>query len=292
MSQLKNIVPFIPPFKQGDCLAVHSEHTSMFMRNFHLHEAYELHLIKGAAGARRIVGDTIDTIGELDLVLLAQPNLPHVWQRGACKTKDHSVLQVYFSPELFTGIWDKSCFDAIRHMLETAASGLVFSNDMTTRIYQDLMYLAATEDGLQQYTLFLNILNRLTSDTKAKRIVGPGYVRDDNSQENSDITTVKNYIHEHYQSEIYIKTLADLIGVEQEWLSASFKNRTGNTVIDYVNQVRLGQVIRRLIDTDEPIAQIAAGCGFTNLANFNRHFKRTKGTTPVAFRREYRTAKI
>ena len=292
MSQQNNIVSFTLPLKQGDCLAIHSEHTSGFMRNIHCHEAYELHLIKGAGGAKRIIGDAIDTITDLELVLLAQPNLPHVWQRGTCKSAEHFVLQVYFLSELFAGISDKSCFDAIRHMLETAASGLVFSNEMTMRVYQDLMYLAATEDGLQQYTLFLNILNRLASDTNAKRIVGPGYVRDNNSLDNDDVAVVKDYIHEHYQEEIYIKTLADLIGVEQEWLSASFKNRTGNTVIDYVNQVRLGQVIHRLINTDKPIAQISAECGFTNLANFNRHFKRTKGITPFAFRREYRTSKI
>lgn len=282
----------MPPIKQGDCFAIHSEHTSGFMRNIHCHEAYELHLIKGADGAKRIVGDNVAKIGDVDLVLIAQSNLPHVWQRGSYKGEEHLELQVYFLPELFKGIWDKSCFDAIRHMLEKAASGLVFSKEMTLRVYQNLMYLAATEDSLQQYTLFLNILNRLTEDTAAERIAGPGFVRDEDTQENKNIVVVKNFIHEHYQEQIYLKTLADLVGVEQEWLSAIFKTRTGNTVIDYVNQVRLGQVVRRLINTEEPVAQIAYDCGFANLANFNRHFKRSKGTTPVAFRREYRTAKI
>lgn len=292
MPQMKNIVPIMPLLKQGECLAVHSERTSGFMLNIHNHEAYELHLMKGAAGAKRIVGDNVAKIGNLDLVLLTEPHLPHAWQRGSCLSKEHLILQIHFQPELFSGISDKFCFDPIRHMFELATSGLVFSQDMTQRVYQDLLYLAATEDSLQQYTLFLNILNRLTSDTAAERIVGPGYVRDDDTQENMDITIVKNYIQDHYNEDIYIKTLADLIDVEEQWLSALFKNKTGNTVIDYVNQVRLGQVTRRLINTEDPIAQIANECGFLNLANFNRHFKRLKGTTPVAFRREYRTAKI
>lgn len=292
MSQQNNIVSFTLPIKQGDCLSIHCEHTSAFMRDIHCHEAYELHLIKGADGAKRIIGDTIDTIGDLELVLLAQPNLPHVWQRGECKSKEHFVLHVYFVPELFLGISDKMCFNAIRHMLEIAASGLVYEKEMTMRVYQDLMYLAATEDELQQYTLFLNILNRLASDTNAKRIVGPGFVRDNDSQEKDKVAIIKDYIHGHYREEIYIKTLADLIGVDPEWLSASFKNRTGNTVTDYINQVRLGQVIHRLINTDDPIAQIASECGFINLAHFNRYFKRKKLITPKAFRKEYRTSKI
>lgn len=292
MSNQINIVPVMPPLKQGDCIAIQTEQNSSFMRNFHCHDAYELHLIKGASGAKRIVGDDVASIGDVDLVLIAKSNLPHVWQRGRCRSKNHYVLHVYFVPELFLGISDKTCFDAIRHMFEIAASGLVYDTKMAMRVYQDLMYLVATEDKLQQYTLFLNILNLLASDTNAKRIVGPGYVRDDNSLDNDDVAVVKDYIHEHFQEEIYIKTLADLIGVEQEWLSASFKNRTGNTVIDYVNQVRMGQVIHRLINTDKPIAQIAVECGFSNLANFNRYFKRKKLITPKEFRKEYRTSKI
>lgn len=292
MPNKSNIVSLMPLLKQGDCLAIHSERTAGFMLYLHNHEAYELHLIKGAAGAKRIVGDSVAKIGDMDLVLLTTPHLPHAWQRGSCQSAEHLILQIHFLPELFEGISDKACFDSIRHMFERAASGLVFSEDMTRSVYQDLMYLAATEDRLQQYTLFLNILNRLSSDTAAERIAGPGYVRDNDTQESKDVMIVKNYIQDHYHEDIYIKTLADLIDVEEQWLSALFKNKTGNTVIDYVNQVRLGHVTRRLINTEEPVAQIARECGFPNLANFNRRFKRIKGTTPVVFRREYRTAKI
>lgn len=280
------------PLQPGDCLAVRSERTSRFMATIHEHEAYELHLIRGAAGAKRIVGDNVTTIGDMDLVLIAKSHLAHTWLRGSCTSPEHTVLQVFFQPELFSGLSDKSCFDAIRRLLERAAAGLVFSQDMARRVYQDFVYLAATEDTLLQYTLFLTILNRLTADIQAQRIVGPGYVRDENTQENRTVATVKDYIYEHYNEEIYLRTLADLVGVEEQWLSAFFKYRTGNTINDYINQVRLGHVTRRLMNTEDPIALIAGECGFTNMANFNRHFKRIKGTTPMAFRREYRTAKI
>lgn len=281
----------LSPLQPGECLSVHSERTTHFMGSIHCHDDYELHLITGAAGAKRIVGDTVTTIGDAELVLITQPNLPHAWMRGR-STAEHSVMEIHFRPELFTGIADKSCFDGIRHMLELAASGLVFSSAMTARIRQDFLYLSATQDQLQQYTLFLNILNHLTEDTAAERIVGPGYVWDRNSQDSRSIATVKDYIFAHYNEEIYLKTLADLVGVEEQWLSARFKYKTGNTINDYINQVRLSHVARRLMNTEDPVATIANECGFPNLANFNRHFKRIKGTTPVAFRREYRTAKI
>lgn len=292
MPQMKNIVSVLSPLKPGECLSVQSEVSDRFAGTIHYQEDYELHLIEGAAGAKRIVGDRITTIGDAELVLIAQSNLPHAWMRGRCAKGSHTVIEVHFREELFAGIADKLCFDGIRHLLELAASGLVFSPAMTARIRQDLIYLSATQDKLQQYTLFLNILNRLTEDTAAERIVGPGYVWDRDSQDSQSIATVKDYIFAHYNEEIYLKTLADLVGVEEQWLSARFKYKTGNTINDYINQVRLSHVARRLMNTEDPVATIANECGFPNLANFNRHFKRIKGTTPVAFRREYRTAKI
>ena len=290
MPQMKNIVTVMSPLKQGDCLVIGSEHTGRFMSSIHCHDVFELHLIQGATGAKRIVGDRVALIGDLELVLLAQSHLPHAWLKGRCQNEEHLVVTVYFRPDLFGGLADKTCFGAVEHMFELAASGLVFSQEMTKSVYQDLLSLAAMTDRLQQYLLFVDLLNRLASDKEAQRIVGPGYVRDTNSQDNHDIATVKNYIYEHYTEDIYLKDLADLVGVEEQWISALFRERTGSTVSAYINQVRLGQVSKRLMKTEDLVAQIAVECGYGNLANFNRHFKRWKGTTPLAFRREYRTS--
>jgi transcriptional regulator GlxA family with amidase domain len=58
-------------------------------------------------------------------------------------------------------------------------------------------------------------------------------------------------------------------------------------VTDYLNSARVAAASRSLVDTDRAIADIAHECGFTNLANFNRQFRRSRGMTPREYRRAF-----
>ncbi len=57
--------------------------------------------------------------------------------------------------------------------------------------------------------------------------------------------------------------------------------------IDSLLEVRLGHASRLLIDTHQPIAEVAYHCGFNNISNFNRIFKKKKGCTPKEFKKSY-----
>jgi len=69
--------------------------------------------------------------------------------------------------------------------------------------------------------------------------------------------------------------------------SRFFKKRTGITFIDSLMEMRLGQASRLLIDTTQSVAEIAYHCGFNNISNFNRIFKKKKNCTPKEFRSNY-----
>ncbi|MBQ2495965.1 MAG: helix-turn-helix transcriptional regulator, partial [Prevotella sp.] len=56
--------------------------------------------------------------------------------------------------------------------------------------------------------------------------------------------------------------------------------------------IRLGYASRMLVDTNLSISEISYDCGFNNLSNFNRIFKRKKGCTPKAFRSNYQKTRI
>ena len=69
--------------------------------------------------------------------------------------------------------------------------------------------------------------------------------------------------------------------------SRFIKQRTGFSFIDSLNEIRLGHVSRMLIDTTPSISEIAFKCGFNNMANFKRTFKKNKQCTPKEFRETY-----
>jgi AraC-like DNA-binding protein len=52
-------------------------------------------------------------------------------------------------------------------------------------------------------------------------------------------------------------------------------------------EIRLGHATRMLIETTQSVSEIAYDCGFNNISNFNRLFKKKKGCTPSVFRENY-----
>ena len=70
--------------------------------------------------------------------------------------------------------------------------------------------------------------------------------------------------------------------------SRFFKIRTGKTFVDTVTEIRLGHASRMLVIL-HGISEVSYKCGFNNMSNFNRIFKKKKDCTPKEFRNEYTT---
>ena len=71
-----------------------------------------------------------------------------------------------------------------------------------------------------------------------------------------------------------------------------FKLHTGRRLSDYIIDIRLGYATRMLIDTTDTISEISFKCGYNNLSNFNRIFRRKKGCSPTEFRNNQHKIKI
>ena len=81
---------------------------------------------------------------------------------------------------------------------------------------------------------------------------------------------VQKYVAEHYQENIRLNTLADMVGMTPVAFSRFFRLRTGKTLSDYIIDIRIGFASRLLVDSVMSIAEICYECGFNNLSNFNR----------------------
>ena len=83
-----------------------------------------------------------------------------------------------------------------------------------------------------------------------------------------------------------ITELAEAFFVSRHHLSREFRRHTGTTVISYVNDLRVDQARRLLVETERPIGQIAEEVGFTTVTHFNRVFRERTGRTPRSIRSE------
>ena len=78
------------PLTERDTFLLFERTKASFTFPVHTHEVWELNFVEHAAGARRVVGDSDEIIGEQDLVLIANTELEHAWLDGACRSRDIS----------------------------------------------------------------------------------------------------------------------------------------------------------------------------------------------------------
>ena len=240
-----------------------------------------------------MLGDSSEVIGDYDLVLITGKELEHVWEHHECKSEDIREITIHFSPDFFPKeLVNKSQFDTIRRMLEKAQRGLAFPMQAIMKVYNRLDKLAFEEQGFYSVIHFMSILYDLSLYDDAKVLSSSSFAKIETYSDSRRVQKVQRYIAEHYQEEIRLNTLANMVGMTPVSFSRFFRLRTGRTLSEYIIDIRLGSATRLLVDSQRTIAEICYECGFNNLSNFNRMFKRKKGCSPKEFRDNYRKKKI
>lgn len=95
------------------------------------------------------------------------------------------------------------------------------------------------------------------------------------------------YIALNYQEKIQVKEVAAWLNLTETTLTRLMKKRTGRSFVNFVNDYRIGFASRWLTETNQSIAEIAYRCGFYNISNFNRIFRKSKGCTPGTYRENF-----
>ncbi len=282
----------ISGLSQRDCFYIVERHKKEFTYPLHRHREYELNFIQNAPGVRRIVGDSVETIGDYDLVLIAGENLEHVWEQADCVSPDIREVTIQFSPDLFgEGLLGKNQFAGIRKMLERAGHGLAFPIGSIMCAYSQINAIVGEKDSFIQFLSCLSLLYTL-SQCESRELASSSFAHAARDTESRRVMKVKEYINAHFAEPLPLPALADLVGMSPSSFSRFFRLRTGKTLSSYLIDIRLGNAARALVDTTANVTEICYSCGFNNLSNFNRIFKSRKGVTPHEFRSMYKKKKV
>lgn len=140
---------------------------------------------------------------------------------------------------------------------------------------------AVTEDLTSQLYIKSALL-RILADLSAHALFAPAGKNHDRRVE--DIKSVLTYIRENYAEKIRICDLAGLINRNEQYFCRFFKKAIGRSPMQYVNEYRIKQACRLLEQTDLSVTEVCLECGFGNLGNFLREFRRQTDTTPLQYR--------
>jgi AraC-like DNA-binding protein len=282
-----NIVREITPLTANDCFTIFSRVKQSFNFPLHYHEEYELNLILNARGAKRVIGDHMEEIDELELVLVG-PNLPHAWFTHKCKSPEIKEVTIQWHKDLFEEKFlQRNQLSFIRKMFELSSKGVLFSKETVQQIHPRITSLNQ-QSGFDSVMGLINILHDLSISRNMSTLSSTNSNNEILFNTNSRrIQKAFDYMNKNYDKQITLKDMAKLVNMTEVSFSRFIKKRTGISFIDSLNEIRIGHASRMLIDTSNSITEVSYSCGFNNISNFNRLFKRKKGCTPKEFRENF-----
>lgn len=277
----------ITSLKENDCFLIFDRKRNLFSYPIHFHPEFEINFISNAKGAKRIVGDHIGEIEQKELVMVG-PNLYHGWEN--CKYNGNESLHevtIQFNGDLFTnGLLNKNILKPIRQLLNNASRGILFSQE-TIEMVEPRLKKLSSKRGFDSFLEFQSFLYDLANSRNQQFLTNMSFQRVSDFHNSERIEKAYKYISNNYSKKLKLEETASKVNMSSITFSRLIKLRTGKTFVDFVNEIRLGYSTRYLIESNKSISEISYLCGFNNLSNFNRIFRKRQGCTPSEFRMNF-----
>lgn len=285
----------ITPLSHSDVFVLsHYEHPT-FDYPLHNHPEYELCLTINSRG-NRIVGDSVAKYDENDLVLIG-PYIDHRWDAADIPEEQRDqafIIVVQFDKALFeSSMMDKEAFFSIKRMLDRSRQAIHFTGSIVDEVTQRLLKIAQTEMSPFESTMeFLSILNSLATSRDQHLLASAGFSMEPKSMVGSRIGKVYDFIMKNYTKKILVTQAAEIANMSESAFSHFFKKCTNKSFTQFVVELRIGYACKLLMETQDTISQICFKCGFNNISNFNRLFKKYKKFTPLQYRQQIELALV
>ena len=101
-----------------------------------------------------------------------------------------------------------------------------------------------------------------------------------------EILLTKEYIHENYNKDLSVETLASIVYLTPDYLSRLFKKATGKSLSQYIRQYRMERARELLLHTNKKVIQIGIDVGYSNYSYFCQSFREYYGASPEKYRQE------
>ncbi len=254
---------------------------------WHFHPEYEITLNTKRSGTR-IVGDSVELFDKYDLVLIGG-NIPHCWNyyRDDNSVPGQGIMLHFRLASLGEALLSQHELHCVKELLLDSERGLAFSTNDAIRA-ETILGNMATSKGIDKMINFFSLLKILCSSEKRTFLCSDNYRQAFDERGNKKMTDVYNYIRENYFKPISLERISRVAHMSPFAFSKYFKKNCGAGFIEYLNRVRMNKACHLLRETDYPVNEIAAECGFSSISNFNKHFRKTESLTPTIYRAQFK----
>ncbi|GBG05993.1 AraC family transcriptional regulator [Paenibacillus agaridevorans] len=171
-------------------------------------------------------------------------------------------------------------FESMRQAMEFGASNYILKLSMSVKDLRETLAKVGAE--LTSTKPAIGITKPVGTALQPE----PSHQRDQllHNITHPEVKKIIQYINQHYAEEITLASLSKYVMMGENYVSALFKKKTGETLIHYLHRIRIEKAIELLATTELPVNQIGQNVGFMNDNYFIKIFKRMTGTTPSQYR--------
>jgi AraC-like DNA-binding protein len=250
---------------------------------WHFHPEYEIVYVEADSGTRHI-GDHISTYNDSDLVLIG-PNIPHLNFDYGVQTRCEQVVVQLKEDFLGEGGLAIPELKAIGGLFEKARSGIAFFGKTKEEVGGQLKQLTGL-NNFDQLLLLLRIFQQLALSDEYTVLNTEPLTRLRLQKEKDRMQAVYQYLEQNYQHQVSVHEVAALTHLSTPAFCRYFKKNTRLTFTDFVNQFRISQSKKVLLQ-QKTVTEACYDSGFDSLSYFNKTFKKLTGENPSQFRKRH-----
>lgn len=257
---------------------------------WHYHPEYELVLVTESTG-KRFIGDQIKDFEPGDLAFIG-PNLPHLYRNDRRYYEEKPSLRAksivihFLEQSLGKDFLQLPEAAKLRALFDRSARGMDITGDTNLRIQKKLAELLQLE-GLARWTKLIEVLDILADSTEYT-LISSQPILGRHEKDSDRLTKVVEWVMQSFHETIRLEEVAEAVNMSAPSFSRYFKHRTRKTFSAFVTEIRLGHAARLLQEDQQSIAEICYRCGFNNLSNFNRLFRKFYKMNPMEYKRQHR----
>lgn len=258
-----------------------------FFPSWHFHPECEIMLVQQGAGIR-FAGDSIERFQTDDLVLYGS-DIPHLYRSDKEYYRKNSKLiskatVIYFKEdflgESFLNLTDTA---PIRRLFSISKRGIRFKGKVKEKLKEEILGLDDHMDSMEKIIALLSILRTMALSIEYDLLCSNGFLQYNNDEDCERINQVYQYVLDNYTKSPSLAEVANVAHMSETAFCRYFKARTTKTYTGFLNEMKIGNACKLLINNKLSVSEVCFEIGFNNFTHFNNQFKRITGLTPKQF---------
>ncbi len=202
---------------------------------------------------------------------------------------DNLVLFIDIDPNFFERYYDdaKETFFYTDSSVDNAQEGekyYILRRFLSILLYEVISKLDDYEDQIEDFLLdmmyhLLNNFHYLFYEEES--------LKDDETQLDR-YHRITKYINNNYMNKVSLQDIADKEYLSVQYLSSKLKDVFGHSFNEFLNQIRVEESTKLLLDSNMNISEISEEVGFSHVRYYNKHFKLNYDCTPMQYRKKYK----